>query len=256
MPINRNLQPKSEKLRKLAILLDEAERRGIEVDRSVLNREVVFPVDQDGYFVKVDGTKYNPNEKQLTFLNSDAVLAAFISGRGAGKSTTGAQKAIRKIAQGEDGAVFNPKFEDFKTSTWPEFRLWLPWDMVVLSQRYMGNPEWSPSRPFVLNFLNGAFVICKGLSNPDSARGPNINWLWYDEARNDLTGDSWKIAVASVRVGHQPQAWVTTTPRGKAHWLYQFFIKQEIPEEAFEAFKEADPIWIHGPQVHLLSSQN
>ena len=44
MPINRHVQPKSEKLRKLAILLDEAERRGIDVDRSILNREVIFPV--------------------------------------------------------------------------------------------------------------------------------------------------------------------------------------------------------------------
>ena len=240
MPINRYVQnDRSESLKKLAILLDEAESRGIEIDRSILDKTVVFPVDNDGYFVKLNGTKYKPNEKQGNFVLSNAVLSAYISGRGGGKSCGGAQKALKKISQGENGAVFNPKFEDFKTSTWLEFREWIPWDMVVPSQRYRGQSHWEPSQPFTLNFINGVRVLCRGLKDPDSARGPNINWLWYDEAGSDPDGLSWQIALASVRVGQDIQAWITTTPKGKHHWIYKFFVQQNIPEEALEEFTKA-----------------
>ena len=133
--------------------------------------------------------------------------------------------------QGESGAVINPLFSDFKDSTWREFKQWIPWDMVVPTQRHRVNDEWQPSQPFTLVFTNGANVICKGLKNPDSARGPNINWLWYDESRNDVTGMAWKTAIASVRIGHNPQRWTTTTPMGLSHWLYEFFIERDIPDE-------------------------
>lgn len=240
MPINRiYTKDPSERLKRLAILLDEAERRGIDVDRSVLNTNIVFPVDEHGYFIKSDGSLYKPNFNQENFVSSPAVLSAFISGRGGGKSCAGAQKALRKIAAGEDGAVFNPKFEDFKTSTWIEFKRWIPWDMVVPSQRYRGQEHWEPSQPFTMTFMNGARVLCKGLKDPDSARGPNINWLWYDEAGSDPDGLSWQIALASVRIGKDIQAWVTTTPKGKRHWIYKFFVKKDIPEEALEEFMKA-----------------
>jgi len=234
--------------RKLQNLIAEIQSRpDIEIPEDLqryilgIKEKVAWPVDENGYVIKADGTRFNANEKQDHFAKSTARFCAMFAARGAGKSATGAQKANRKLAQGLSGAVLNPKFEDFRISTWPEFRNWIPPHMVVPSQRYMLNPEWTPNRPFTLNFVSGAFVICKGLSDPDSARGPNINWLWYDEARSDRTGEAWKIAIASVRVGKEPQAWVTTTPRGKAHWLYKFFVKKDIPQEVFDLFAELDP---------------
>jgi predicted phage terminase large subunit-like protein len=110
--------------------------------------------------------------------------------------------------------------------------------MVVPAHRYRKNPEYDPNQPFTLAFLNGVKVICKGLKDPDSARGPNINWLWYDEAGRDKNGLAWQTAVASVRIGKDPQAWITTTPKGRNHWIYRFFIKQDIPQEAIDLFKE------------------
>jgi len=152
-------------------------------------------------------------------------------------TASGTQKALRKVADGESGAIFNPRFEDLKTSTWAEFRQWVPWDTVVPRHRYMGLPEWSPSQPFKVNFLNGAEVMLKGLKDPDSARGPNINWLWYDEAGTDSDGLAWQIALASVRVGKDIQAWITTTPKGRQQWIYKFFVQKDIPKDAIEAFE-------------------
>jgi phage terminase large subunit-like protein len=163
--------------------------------------------------------------------------AAGLFHHNSGKSGAGAQKCVDKILQGESGAVLNPDMENFKISTWPELREWLPWEIVVPRHQYMKANSWSPRQPFMISFINGARVYCKGLKDPDSARGPNINWLWYDEAGRDFTGESWQIAVASVRVGNDPQCWATTTPKGK-NWLYKFFVKKEIPEDALEVFKE------------------
>jgi len=150
-------------------------------------------------------------------------------GRGSGKTATGAQEALKKISQGLPGAVFNPDFENFRLSTWPEFREWIPWDYVILEDKRMQDPNWSPWRPFTVGFTTGAVVWCKGLKDPGAARGPNINWLWYDEGGRDKTGEGWNVAIGSVRIGPDPQAWVTTTPKGKKHWLYRKFILQELP---------------------------
>lgn len=228
--------------RTLLFALEEMQSRGLPIPEQYKDlfrkKEHVWPVDRNGYFVKRDGTLYNPTEAQSSFIASTARFALYFGGRGSGKTCAGSQKALSKIMRGENGAVINPLFSDFKDSTWKEFKQWIPWDMVVPTQRHRVKDEWQPSQPFTMVFTNGVSVICKGLKNPDSARGPNINWLWYDESRNDLTGLAWKTAIASVRVGKNPQAWTTTTPMGMSHWLYEFFIEKDLPIEVLKAMEE------------------
>jgi len=240
-------QPLSrEESRELEALLMEIESRGIK-EPEALNpkiKDVKWRVGGNGYFLRDDGKQYVPTQEQEKFIKSDARFVLFRAGRGGGKSAAGAQKAMFKIAKGEDGQVINPVFGDFKTSTWPEFKRWIDWGMVVPSQRHRKNDAWSPHQPFTMVFVNGAKVYCKGLKDPRTARGANINWLWYDEAASDETGMSWKIAIASVRVGENPQAWATTTPKGQEHWVYKFFIERDLPQEAVELLSKGDKILI------------
>lgn len=227
--------------------------RGLSIPDNILKRaKISWSVDGDGWFTKRDGKNYIPSDQQLKFINSRARFSAFFGGRGSGKTAGGAQKALKKIQQGQSGSVMNPDFENFKFSTWPELREWIPWSMVAPSQRYRVNNEWQPHEPFTISFMNGARMICKGLKSPDSARGPNVNWLWYDEAGRDATGLGWKIAVGGVRVGVEPQAWITTTPRGMDHWIYKFFIKKDIPIEVIEAFRQASSYY--GDDLLLVES--
>lgn len=221
--------------------IEELKLRGIPIPKEVTKnledkKKAKWPLDPSGYFIREDGYRYNPSDNQSSFVWSAARFSALWGPRGCGKSGGGAQKALRKIMLGESGAIMNPDMENFKLSTWPEFKRWIPWDMVVPSQRNRKRPEWEPTKPFTMVFMNGAKVFCKGLKNPDSARGPNINWLWYDEAGRDQTGEGWKLAVASVRVGKDPQAWATFTPKHSEHWTTKFFVKKEIPDEAKEQF--------------------
>ena len=61
------------------------------------------------------------------------------------------------------------------------------------------------------------------MKDPESARGSNVNFFWYDEGRRDPTGLGWKNAIAFCRIGNMPQAWCTTTMAGLDHWTNTFF---------------------------------
>lgn len=231
----RNIPTEDKK--KLAALLSEAQSRGLQIPKEILNKSTArWFHDENGYFTKADGMHFKPYESMEKFVHTDARFSLFFGSRGCGKSAAGSQKALLKIEQGQNGAILNPDFENFRISTWPEFREWIPWDNVVPAHRYRRNIQWQPYQPFIMAFTNGVRVICKGLKDPDSARGPNINWLWYDEISRDESGSAWQIATASVRIGHKPQAWGTGTPSTKAPWVKKFFINMEIPQDAIDAF--------------------
>lgn len=216
-----------EEKKKLYLYLMELQARGqpipegIELPKS--KNELGWGLDTDGWFVKSDGKHFKPRPELVDFINDDARFVLLKSGRGGGKTTSAAQKALFKIKKGLSGAVMSPDFENFRTSTWPEFRDWIPWQMVVPKHRFRASPSWEPIKPFSIVFINGAHVYCKGLKDPESARGSNVNWFWYDEGRRDPTGLGWKNAIAFCRVGEKPQAWCTTTMAGTEHWTNTFF---------------------------------
>jgi len=228
--------------RTLIIALNEMKARGIPIPEEYQDlfrkKERLWPVDNDGYFIRRDGHLFVPHEQQKLFIDARQRFTLFRGGRGSGKSASGAQKALRRIQKGYSGAVINPVFSDFIDSTWQEFKQWIPWNLVVPSHRHRARDEWIPNKPFRMSFTNNAFVICKGLKNPESARGPNINWAWYDEGRNDPTGLSWKNLISSVRVGENPQAWCTTTPVGISHWMYEFFEEGNVGDDVKEILKD------------------
>lgn len=231
----------AEEKRFLYAALEELKLRGKEIPPEVTKavedkRKAKWPVDPNGYFVRSDGRPYNPSEMQEKFVHSTSRFSALWGPRGCGKSGAGAQKALHKIMQGENGVVMNPDMENFKLGTWPELKEWIPWDMVVPNQRHRRRPDWDVTKPFAMVFTNGARIYCKGLKDPESARGGNVNWLWYDEAGRDKTGRGWQIAISQVRVGKDPQAWSTFTPKSSEHWTTKFFVNKEMPEEAKEQF--------------------
>lgn len=220
--------------RRLVIILQEMKTRGLSIPKDIrlpgTAEKTSWNLDENGYVIRGDGWRFNPRPVLEAFINSTARFILLKSGRGGGKTTAAAQKAIRKVMAGESGAVMNPDFENFRTSTWPELQKWIPWSMVVPRHRYRASPEWEAIRPFTIVFSNGAKMYCKGLKDPESARGANLNWFWYDEGRRDPTGLGWKNAIAFLRVGNLPQAWCTTTMASIDHWTNTFF-QGELTEE-------------------------
>lgn len=246
MPFAQNYAKKPlspEEKRRAILLIAEMKSRGIPIpdglevpDDSTVGLD--WNLDGNGYFVKNDGKKFSPRQVLIDFINDESRFILLKSGRGGGKTTGGAQKALKKIREGKSGAVMNPDFENFRTSTWPELREWIPWKMVVPKHRYRASQSWEPIRPFTIVFLNGARIYCKGLKDPESARGANLNWFWYDEGRRDPTGLGWKNAIAFLRVGEMPQAWCTTTMASLDHWTNTFFLGKDLPNEVLKLIEE------------------
>jgi phage terminase large subunit-like protein len=234
-----NLQERKD----LIALLAEASSRGIVLPKEVTElvkdkRKAKWPIAPNGYFIRDDGKFYNPSPAHEAFIQSNARFSMLYGPRGCGKSGGGSQKALLKIMQGEPGLIMNPDFENLKLSTWPEFKRWIPWEMVHPRQRHRKNDDWEPSKPFKMNFMNGAVVYIKGGKESSSTRGPNVNWLWLDEGGRDETGMSWRIANGGVRIGNNPQSWCTETPKPTEHWSYKFFIEQNIPQDVIEEFQK------------------
>jgi len=225
--------------RKLYLLLIETQSRGGELPQldnySPVSSD--WGIDENGYFIRNDGKHYEPSEQQGSFISSDAKYVAYFGSRGSGKTAAGIQKALRKIKDGKSGAIMNADLENLKVSTWPELRRWIPWNMVVPRQRYRQSVAWDATRPFNIVFVNNAFMYIKGLKNPGSSRGINANWFWYDEAGRDETGMGWKLTLPGIRIGKNSQSWATYSPTNMAHWSYEFFIKQIIPDDLVQYIK-------------------
>ena len=221
----RILSPDEKK--KALFIISEMRSRGISIpvglDVIDAKDNTGWGLDENGYFIKKDGKRFNPRPVLEDFIRDSSRFILLKSGRGGGKTSSASQKVLLKIKEGKSGAVMNPDFENFRTSTWPELREWIPWNMVVPKHRYRAAADWEPIRPFTIVFLNGATLYCKGLKDPESARGANLNFFWYDEGRRDPTGLGWKNAVAFLRVGEMPQAFCTTTMASLEHWTNTFF---------------------------------
>jgi predicted phage terminase large subunit-like protein len=238
--IRKDLSDKEK--RELLALLTEMKARKLEipqVDKANIAWSDKWNVDENGFFRRNGtGKAYDPAGQQLDFIESTAIFVALQGGRGSGKTGAGAQKAMRKIREGRTGIVVNPDLENFKTSTWPELRSWIPWQMVIPKHRVRRSESWDVTRPFSIVFINGAVLYCRGLRDPESGRGHNVNWLWYDEARRDHTGLAWKNAIAGVRVGSMTQRFLTTTPAGRDSWIAALFDRKEIPQEVYDILKD------------------
>ena len=191
-----------------------------------------------------DGHVYRPNPAssrvmrpgpdgwgQAGFHESVARLRAAVGGRGSGKTGLGIQEALRLVRErpGWPGGIVSPNVPHWNRSTWPEIERWLPWERII---RHHKTEKW-------IEFDNGSKVYYGGIDDPDSWRGPNLNWLWFDEAARKRTDRDWLILLATVRVGPDPRAFVTTTPRGMRHWVKNFFADKTLPPEVVAWLEES-----------------
>jgi len=214
----------------ISLLEQELERRGP-------SAKIEWPVNEFGWLNKIDGAPYKPNPGgQEAFHASGVRFRALIGSRGSGKTACGVQEALKMIRErpGMPGAMIAPDHPQWLKAA-EEFWKWVPEDRVVQHHK---------TECWVL-FDNGAKVWYGGIHDPDSWRGPNLNWVWFDEAARSPER-AWLILLATVRVPPDPMVWITTTPRGMRHWVYDFFVKKDWPQEVLDLFGGEVPVeWFH-----------
>lgn len=133
-----------------------------------------------------------------------------LSGRGFGKTRTGAEWVIDRARNGPyfpialvgqtKADVRDVMVEAGESSI---LKIAPPWF----------KPEYEPSKRRV-TFPNGVFATIYSGDEPDQLRGPQHGSAWIDElAKFKYPGDTWDNLVMGLRLGDKPQAVVTTTPR-------------------------------------------
>ena len=132
---------------------------------------------------------------------------AFIGGRGAGKTRSGAEWVRWLVRNGHARriALIGPTFHDVR-------------EVMVegssgLRSAIKDPPRYEASRKR-LSWPNGAVAYCFSAEDPESLRGPQFDAAWADELCFWTYADETMATLEhGLRLGANPQLMVTTTPR-------------------------------------------
>ena len=81
----------------------------------------------------------------------------------------------------------------------------------------------------IVELTDGKEIYLRSLERPELTRGPNVHWVHGDELGIVKKVDAVDILLGCLRL-EPAQLLVTTTPRGKLHWLHDRFAENARPE--------------------------
>ena len=139
---------------------------------------------------------------------------AFIGGVGSGKTHLGAIWARDQIPLGGDGMIVAPTYRMLEDVTEPALFA----SLDKLHWKY----EHIRSRNNII--VGGSTIFLRSAERPERLRGPNLTWLWGDEAalwRDEV----WKILLGRLRIGNA-RGLITTTPAG-FNWVYYYWAEMQ-----------------------------
>lgn len=134
---------------------------------------------------------------------------AYIAGRGAGKTRSGAEWIQHRVESGvmRLGCLISATANDIRDVVTDG-----PSGLLNIAPPWC-QPRFEPSKRRVV-WPNGARAICLSGEEPERARGLNIDTLWADEVGCwSKPAETWRMAQLALRAGPNPQAMITTTPR-------------------------------------------
>lgn len=154
---------------------------------------------------------------QTCFFQEQSKYVAAVTGLGGGKTLTGCAKAIVRYHQtpGSLNLIVAPTYPMLRDTVQRTFFEILPPSWIL---------KWNKNHNH-LTLKNRAEVLFRPTFNYEMLRGPNIASVYVDEAAL-VPYEAWRVIKGRLRQrGFTPQAWLTSTPRGK-NWLYQEFYKK------------------------------
>lgn len=161
-------------------------------------------VDEFPFLLTCREAQVNPPGNWRTWL--------FQGGRGAGKTRAGAEWVRwRVICGAERVALVGPTLHDVR-----EVMISGQSGLMGIESETRWQPVYHASRR-MLEYTNGARAYVFSAEDPDSLRGPQFDAAWCDEAAAwHYAGETWDMLQMGLRLGADPRALVTTTPRPTA----------------------------------------
>lgn len=131
-----------------------------------------------------------------------------LAGRGYGKTRTGAETIRRWAESGNDQYI---TLAASKASDVRDVMIEGESGILAISPNHF-RPDYEPSKRR-LTWPNGVKALLLSADEPDTFRGPQHCKLWADELAKWPYPEAWDQAMLGLRLGKNPQAVVTTTPR-------------------------------------------
>jgi phage terminase large subunit-like protein len=138
-----------------------------------------------------------------------------LGGRGAGKTRAGAEWVKAQAlgnwtpdgAHAERIAIIGPTLDQVRA-------VMIEGKSGLLSVHMEEErPRYEPSKRLI-TWRNGAIAQVFSADEPESLRGPQFDAAWCDEiAKWRLAAEAWDMLAFALRLGEQPRAVITTTPR-------------------------------------------
>lgn len=154
--------------------------------------------------------------EQHEFVEAVERYAAAVCGIGGGKTEGGAIKTFVYCMEHKGclGMVTAPTFRMLEDATIRTLMHVIPDKLYTYHKGEMR-----------MEFVNGSEILLRSTDDPERLRGPNLHFVWMDEAARS-PADSFKILQGRIRApGFPNRLWITTTPKG-FNWVYQEFAAQ------------------------------
>lgn len=131
------------------------------------------------------------------------------SGRGGGKTRAGAEWILQRVDEGyRNIALIGANAADVR-----DIMIELGDSSICKVAREDKKPVYEPSKRR-LTFPNGAVAVAFSDEEPGQLRGPQHDTAWVDElAKFKHPKETWDNLLMGLRLGDNPQVFVTTTPR-------------------------------------------
>ena len=160
--------------------------------------------------------------RQMRFVQDERRFPGYVGGIGSGKSFAGGAKVLTKIDKPGLGGVFAPSYPMLRDATQRTLIGLLELTGIAYEQHKGENRIRIPA--------SGHEILFRSLDNPDSVRGPNLDWGWIDEA-SLVSKEASNVVNGRVRVGDNPQVWKTFTPKGR-NWCWEEYERDATGNES------------------------
>mgnify|MGYP003650380232 FL=1 len=150
--------------------------------------------------------RVQPHRVQEDFLCSEAMIRLFVGGIGSGKTFAGVLALLTQPA-GTVSMVCAPTYRVLKDATLPAF--------MAIAQSFVREHRKSD---MVTTLHNGHRILWRTAVEPDRLRGPNLGFIYIDEAASIQTSEVFNVLIGRLRLAPGKMI-LTTTPKGQ-NWVY------------------------------------
>lgn len=159
--------------------------------------------------------RYRLKPRQHDVFKDPSRFRVVIAGRRSGKThevgveiaTTAAEHAGRRVW------YIAPTYRQARDIAWGTFKAMIPADMIA------GRPNESRLE---IQLINGSEIALKGADDPDSLRGPGLDFAAFDEFAW-IAPYAWDV-VRPMLADRKGRAMFTTTPAGH-NWAYDLYMR-------------------------------